>query len=197
MVDLRVRYILPLVPPLIILLAYGLNHLYQKISRPVYLLAALVFLALLNGHYFWDYIQRVSPLGFVIGRESRSEYLRRSMPDYRTMEYANQNLSATAKIYLLFMGRRAYYFERNYLHDGGEDPWLLLGLIRSAKSGADIENGFRQRGLTHVIAREDLLTQYWENNLTVENFRVWNAFVSGHVRLIYRDGRYAIYEIHG
>jgi hypothetical protein len=197
MVDLRVRYILPLVPALVILLVYGFYNLRQTIARPVYLVAALVFLNSLNVIYFWDYVQRVSPLRFLTGQESRSEYLRGTMPDYRMIEYANQNLPGTARIYLLFMGRRGYYSERDYLHDGGEDPWLLLGLIRSAKDGGDLENGFRQRGLTHIFAREDLLKHYLENNLTVENFKVWNAFVSGHVREFYRDGRYAIYEIHG
>jgi hypothetical protein len=197
MVDLRVRYILPLVPPLVILLVYAIHNIYLRISRPVYLFAAMILLVAVNGLYLWRYVELVSPLNFLAGQESRSEYLTRVMPDYRVMRYANENLPAAARIYLLFMGRRAYYCEREYFHDGGDNAALLVGLIGDAKESADIEIGLRKRGLTHLMVRTDLLLTYLKNNLTGENSGMWNGFVRAHLRTVYQDESYAVLEIHG
>jgi hypothetical protein len=134
---------------------------------------------------------------FLTGKENRSEYLTRVMPDYRVMRYANENLPTAARIYLLFMGRRAYYCERDYYHDGGDNAALLVGLIGDAKNSSDIEIGLRRRGLTHLMARTDLLVTFLQNNLTAENSDKWNRFVQTHLRTLYQDERYAVVEIHG
>jgi dolichyl-phosphate-mannose-protein mannosyltransferase len=197
MVDLRVRYILPLVPPLVILLVYAVHNIYLRIARPFYLFAVLILLVAMNGLYLWRYVELVSPLNFLAGRESRSEYLTRVMPDYRVMRYANENLPTAARIYLLFMGRRAYYCERDYYHDGGDNAVLLVGLIGDARESADIEFGLRKRGLTHLMVRTDLLLSYLKNNLTTENSGMWNGFVRAHLRTVYQDESYAVLEIHG
>ena len=197
MVELRVRYILPLVPPLVILLVYGIHNIYLRIARPFYLFAAMALLIAMNGLYLWRYVELVSPLNFLAGRESRSEYLTRVMPDYRVMRYANQSLPTSAKIYLLFMGRRAYYCERDYFHDGGDNASLLIAVIGSAKNSDDVKIGLSKRGLTHLMARKDLLMRYLGDNLTAENSNKWNDFVRAHLRTLYQDERYAVLQIHG
>ncbi len=197
LVDLRVRYILPLVPPLVILAVYGAHNIYLRIARPVVLFAAVSVLVALNGVYLWNYANEVSPVKFLTGKESRTEYLTRVMPDYRAMRFANENLPAVARIYLLFMGRRAYYCERDYFHEGGDNAALLVGLIGAAKESADIEIGLRKRGLTHLMVRTNLLLSYLKNNLTAENSGMWNGFVRDHVQTLYQDESYAVLEIHG
>jgi hypothetical protein len=196
MVDLRVRYILPLVPPLVILLVYGVHNIYLRIARPSYLFAAIVFLVAINGIYLWDYVQSVSALSFLTGRENRDEYLTRVMPDYRVMQYANQNLPSAARIYLLFMGRRAYYCERDYFHDGSDSAPLLLAVIGAAKNSEEIEIGLRKKRLTHLMVRKDLLIRFLENNLTADNAKKWDGFVRVHLRSLYQDERYAVFQIH-
>jgi len=196
MADLRVRYILPLVPPLVILLVYGVHNIYLRIARPAYLFAAIVFLVALNGIYLWDYVQSVSALSFLTGRENRDEYLTRVLPDYRVMQYANRNLPGAARIYLLFMGRRAYYCERDYFHDGGDNASLLLAVIGAAKNSEEIEIGLRKKRLTHLMVRKDLLIRFLENNLTADNAKKWDGFVRVHLRSLYQDERYAVFQIH-
>jgi len=196
MVDLRVRYILPLVPPLVILLVYGVHNIYLRIARPSYLFAAIVFLVAINGIYLWDYVQSVSALSFLTGRENRDEYLTRVMPDYRVMQYANRNLPGAARIYLLFMGRRAYYCERDYFHDGSDSAPLLLAVIGAAKNSEEIEIGLRKKRLTHLMVRKDLLIRFLENNLTADNAKKWDGFVRVHLRSLYQDERYAVFQIH-
>ena len=195
--DLRIRYILPIVPPLVILLVYGVHNIYLRIVHPSVLFGALILLMAVNGVYLLDYFQTVSPLDYLRGRESRVAYLTRMLPDYPPFQYVNRNLAATARIYLLFMGRRAYYCERDYFHDMGDNDSVLLQVIQSAKNSDEIGVKLRERGLTHLLAREDLLQRFLANNLTADNWDRWNGFVRAHAEKLYQDGRYSVYQIHG
>ena len=194
---LRVRYVLPIVPPLVILAVYGIHNIYLRIGRPGFLYAAVAFFALLHGVYLWNYFQYVSPIAYIFGRESRTAFLERTLPDYPVFEFVNRSLPESARIYLLFMGRRAYYCERDYYHDLGDNPALLLQAIQKARSGTEVAHDFGPRGITHLVAREDLLKPFLENNLTPEAVRVWNAFARDHLERLYQDGRYAVYRLHG
>src|SRR3970282_1336925 len=57
LVELRIRYILPIVPPLVILLVYGIHNIYLRIVRPSVLFAALVLLVALNGIYLGNHLR--------------------------------------------------------------------------------------------------------------------------------------------
>ena len=56
LVDLRVRYILPIVPAMVMLFTYGVFNLYLRIKRPAYLFAVLLCFATFNGYYLWRYL---------------------------------------------------------------------------------------------------------------------------------------------
>ena len=104
-----------------------------------------MFSAAFHGFYLWRYVQEVAPLSYVTGQESRDAYLTRFLPDYPVFQYVNRELPATAKIYLLFVGRRGYYCERDYFHDGGELPGLLLSAIQTAKEPGQMGKHLKQR----------------------------------------------------
>jgi hypothetical protein len=196
LVDLRVRYVLPIVPPLVVLFTYGVFNIYLRIRRPVYLFAAVVFFAAFNGTYLWHYFRDIAPLGYLTGQESRTAYLARMLPEYPAFRYVNQETSPAAKIYLLFIGRRAYHCERDYFHDGGELPGFLLGVVRSAKEPGDIARQLKAKGLTHFLARDDLLVRFLRDNLTPAQQRLWDAFVAQHLKNLFSDRGYSVAEIH-
>ncbi len=197
LVDIRVRYLLPIVPPLVALLVYGVFNIYLRIKRPAYLFAVLLFFAALHGVYLWRYFEAVRPMGYLTGRESRETYLTRVVPEYPVFAYINRELPATAKIYLLFIGRRAYYCERDYVHDGGELPGLLVSAIQSAKDSSQIAKTLKKQGITHLMVREDLLVQFLNNNLNRSQRIVWNGFVAKQLRPRFRDRGYALYQLDG
>lgn len=197
LVDLRIRYILPIVPPLVILAVYGIFNLYLRIKRPVYLFFGLLVFAAWHGAYLWGYINAAEPYGYLTGSESRDAYLSRMLPEYGAFRYINRETPGSAKIYLLFVGRRAYYCERNYFHDGGDLPGYLLAAIRSAESAAEIEAVLRQKQITHLMAREDLLTRFLGDNLAPDERARWNRFVETYLELEFRGRGYAVYRLHG
>jgi hypothetical protein len=197
LVDLRVRYILPIVPPLVILLTYGIFNVYLRIRKPAYLFAALVSFAAFNGYYLWRYVQEVSPLGYITGQESRSAYLTRLLPEYPAFQFINGELPPTTKIYLLFAGRRTYHCKREYFHDGGELPGFLLDAIRSAKEPADIGRRIKTKQLTHLLVREDLLVRFLNDNLDPREKRLWDAFASDHLKRLFGRQGYSVLQLHG
>jgi hypothetical protein len=197
LVDLRIRYILPMVPALVALLVYSVFNIYLRIRRPDYLFAALLFFVSLNTSYLWNYWQEEKPIGYLFGRERREDYLARRLAEFPAYQYANRELPSTAKIYLLFVGRRAYYCEREYFHDAGELPGFLFAALTSAKEPADIGRQLKAKRLTHLLVRDDLLERFLGDNLDPGLQRLWASFASDHLRPLYRVSGYSVLELHG
>jgi hypothetical protein len=112
------------------------------------------------------------------------------------MRYVNHAVAPSAKIYLLFLGRRAYYCERDYFHDAGELPAFLIGAIQKAKDSRAIGQILDNKSITHLMIREDLLTRFLSENLTPAQGRLWNDFATTRLKLAFRERGYAVYEIH-
>jgi hypothetical protein len=197
LVDLRVRYVLPIVPPLVVLAVYGIFNVYLNIRRPALLAVGLAVVAALHASHLWRYYADVRPLDYLTGQESREDHLRRMLPGYPAFHYVNRELPATAKVYLLFVGRRAYYCERDYFHDGGELPALLVSAIRSASDPEQIGKALEGRGITHLVVREDLLRTFLADNLRPVEQARWNDFAGTHLRAQFRDGGYGVYQLYG
>ena len=195
LIDMRIRYILPIVPALVLLLGYGIFNLYLSIKRPFLLYLTLRLFAAWHGTYLWGYVEDNRPFKYLMGSESREAFLLRALPEHSAMRYVNEKVTSTAKIYLLFLGRRAYYCERDYFHDAGELPAFLIGAIQKAKDPEDIGRILQSRNLTHLMLREDLLIRFLTDNLTPDQGRMWNVFATTRLRLAFRERSYAVYEI--
>lgn len=197
LVDLRIRYILSIVAPLVMLAVYGIFNVYLRIKRPVYLFVGLAAFVAWHGSYLWRYVRATEPFGYLSGSESRDTYLERMLPEYASFKYINSATAPTAKIYLLFVGRRGYYCERDYFHDGGDLPGYLLGVIRAAKSPDQIDQALKQKQITHLMVREELLVDFLTHNLTPTQAEVWRQFAQSGLILNFRDRGHAVYQLHG
>ena len=197
LVGLRIRYILSMVPPLIALSVYGVFNVYLRIKRPVYLSVVLLAFASWHGVYLWHYFQAAAPLNYLVGSESRQAYLARMLPEYAALQYIKRETSPAAKIYLLFAGRRAYYCERDYFHDGGDLPGFLLAAVRGAKAPEQIGQSLKQKTITHLLTRDDLLAQFLSHNLTAQQAQVWNEFAVNRLKLKFRERGFSVYQING
>jgi hypothetical protein len=155
----------------------------------------LVFAAW-HGSYLWRYAQGGETFPYLRGSETREAFLTRALAEYPAMEYINRKVAPDAKIYLLFLGRRAYYCERDYFHDAGELPAFLIGAIRKAKDPQDIGQILNSRKITHLMIREDLLTRFLSENLSEVEGRLWNRFAATHLKVVFRERGYAVYEIY-
>jgi hypothetical protein len=195
--EVRIRYLLPILPPLVILLVYAVHNIYMRITYPWPAFLVVIFFLALNAVYLASYYQRISPWGYLLGRESRSQYLSRMLPEYPVLEYANKNLPVGSRIYLLFAGRRAYYCRRDCFYDYGETPALLLQWLRTAENEKSVKQELDARRLTHFVIREDLLQRYLATNLTPQQQQVWQSFARRHLKGLFSGRGFSLYQIHG
>ena len=197
LVDLRIRYILVIVPPLVVLVVYGIFNVYLRIKQPAYLFAAVLLFAGINLSYLWQYFRDVAPVRYLLSNGSREAYLVERLAEYPAFQYINRELPSAAKIYLLFVGRRGYYCDREYFHDGGELPGFLFAAIRSAKEPADIGRELESKHLTHLLVRDELLSRFLRDNLDPAHQRVWDSFALSHLKTLFRDRGYSVLQVHG
>jgi len=197
LVEIRIRYILMIVPPLIVLSVYGVFNVYLRIKRPAYVAGVLLVFIAWHGSYLWRYVSDLAPLAYLRGSESRDAYLARMLPEYTALQFINRHTEPSAKIYLLFIGRRAYYCERNYFHDGGELPGFLLATIRAAKSPEQIAQSLKQMHISHLMLREYLLAAFLSNNLTADQAKLWNEFAATRLTPVFRERGHSVYQLNG
>lgn len=169
---LRIRYLVPMVPFLVILSMYGLYHIEmltpkhvakQSVAFVIWLLPITLMLAW-NGHYFYGQFKKIDPLSYISGRLSRDEYLAKQLPEYQVMQYANKHLPASAKILCIFMGWRGYYLDKPHSFDYHDNQNGLIALLN--KPGITVEKigqWLKEKGFSYLLIRRDLLYNQLRN----------------------------------
>jgi hypothetical protein len=200
---LRVRYLVPMVPCLVILSMYGLNNLELLAARHLHrprLLTAVWFVPVIlllawNGSYIRQQFQEVDPLSYITGRVSRDEYLSRQLPEYPIMQYANKNLPESAKILCIFMGRRGYYLDRPHFFDTYGKKNGLLALLNKPESNLlTVLNNFQEQKIDYLLVRTDLMAQ-WLHNAGNQQQQLWNQLNRNHLIAVNTHLNYILYQV--
>ena len=196
---IRIRYIAPVIPPLVILSMFGLHRVVDGLGRRgsgmgraagiIIVVAALM----LNAVYLVRQFSVVRPLDYISGKVDRSAYISRHRPEYPAIRYANQYLPGKAKIMGIFMGNRRYYSDRNLVLN----DYQLANLVLRMPSPKEAARRLIRRGYTHLLIRHDLFTSTIENDLNAEQKTKMALFFDHHTRLLFTEGGYGLYEIRG
>lgn len=198
---LRIRYLVPMVPCLVILSMYGLNNAEKlaakytnKVSKLVWPLTVCLLL-LWNANYIRQQFQEVDPLSYITGRVSRDEYLSKQLPEYPIMQYVNRHLPQSAKILCLFMGNRGYYLHREHLFEEyTNSKFLLSWLQQPGTSLAMLQQKFQQEKITHLLIRVDLMIQ-WLNDAEPHQQQLWNQLNQNHLIVMNTHLNYILYQV--
>jgi hypothetical protein len=200
---LRIRYLVPMVPFLVILSMYGLHNLETLAEqhlkhRPLVLLVWLLPTSLLlawNGSYIYQQVQKVDPLSYITGRLSRDAYLTKQLPEYTVMQYANKNLPVSAKILCVFAGWRGYYLDRPHSFDyHGNQNGLLAWLQRSEMTSEEIKQLLAKNGTSYLLIRQDLLYQ-WLQQAKISTQQLWLEFEQRYMLPLASHSQYILYQI--
>ncbi len=70
-------------------------------------------------------------------------------------------------------------------------------MIQEAQSESGVKTKLEEKGLTHLLVRDELLQRFLRNNLSSEKQKLWDSFVALHLRGLFRDQRYSLYQVHG
>jgi 4-amino-4-deoxy-L-arabinose transferase-like glycosyltransferase len=197
---LRVRYLVPMVPFLVILSMQGLYQLdlltarYRRINQMAWLLPVTLLLVW-NASYIHQQFQKLEPLHYITGKLSRDEYLAQQLPEYSLMQYAHANLPESAKILCLFMGWRGYYLDRPHLFDEQGNPHLLYAWLHEPGITAEeIGKRLEKRGLDHLLVRRDLLYFLLQQGEQAPQ-QLWLELEQRHLVPLASHLSYALYRI--
>lgn len=199
--DMRIRYIAPLLPALVLLAMFGLHNLYGlvagHVSRntrsvlTVMIHGAMVVMIILNGQYIYKQFRHVAPLGYLSGQVDRDAYIQKYRPEYPVFKYINAHLDPKARLLAVFMGRRNYYTDREMIF-GIE---LLKDIVKTAHSVQELWGAVGQHGFTHLIMERRLYEKWQKETFTAQERAQLSDFWRKHAALIYRHGSYELYRL--
>jgi len=200
--DMRIRYVAPIIPPLVILAVIGISDLgvYIKghsswvVSRcgiGVLVLGVALFLVP-NLQYAKEQFRIVEPLRFLSGDISRDDYIQKFRPEYAAMRYINSYLPMDARVLGVFLGNRRYYCDRDLIFDG-----TLEAGIRSAASAEVLAAMLREKGFTHVIIQHDLFDKFILSRLSVDRLNLFKTFIMNHTKSLFSENGHILFELNG
>jgi len=199
--DLRIRYIAPIIAPLVVLSVFGLaktavfvrSMQKEKIRR--YGSAAIGFAAalalFLNGEYVLRQFESVQPSSYIAGKVSREEYITRYRPEYPAIKFINEHLPADALVSFLFLGRRGYYCDRNYFHGEGR----LESILKEARTPGDIQALLSRSGTTHLIVYDPLFAKWVINNFHDEKLNNLNIFFKKYTKIMFNNNSISVLSL--
>jgi hypothetical protein len=201
LVDMRVRYLGPILPPLAILAAIGIHDLMgflQKRGRPWLrlfgpgaLAAAVAGLLALNGAYIVGLFKVVEPFDYLGGRLSRDDYILKHRPEYAAVSWLNHHLPQDAKIISLFNGNRIYYSDREMV----SAPELFAALVESGDSPEALCNGLLKHGFSHMLVRADLFHHWVGQRFDEPSRQRLQGFIGAHLRELMQANGFLVFRI--
>jgi hypothetical protein len=199
--DMRIRYIAPIIPPLVILSMYGLQQINtlinERLSASAPRVAAMGVVAIaacmlgMNGGYVWGQFKQVDPLSFLSGRLDRHAYIQKYRPEYAAIKYANENLTKQVKILCIFLGNRRYYSDRELVFGDGFFRKTML----DAERPDNILTDLKERNITHLLIRYDMFNQWTNRQLSQGSKKILGSFFKNQTRCIFSKAGYGLFRL--
>lgn len=193
---MRIRYVLPALPPLLIVNLFGLRALISRISNPVrsLVIACIVVSVGVNFHYLWVRMNFVKPWLYLASYESRDEFLGRLVGSYRPIQWVNANLPKDARVLFIMVGHRGYYCERAYQLVPGFGR-KILDIMIEREDAASLRRIFSELNVTHILSNHYLVFKYLGFTHTSEEIDKLKRNMGQISNQVYREGPYSVLQI--
>jgi hypothetical protein len=194
--SMRIRYVSPMIPSLVVLSVGGLRSLmidladrYPAISwRKVILPIVVAGLMVPNAIYAKQLFADTDPIAYLTGKTSRQAYIIARRPEFAIFDYANRNLGKDAHLLSLFLSRRHYYCEIPITEANG----YFLGVVRQASSGREIAAVLGEEGYTHIVLNGPLVNRWLADNLSRSQKAMAKDFFSRWTSVVFRNENYSL-----
>ena len=204
---LRVRYISPIIPPLVILSVFGLKKLldvikefssttHRKIGWTIIFLIIL-FSLWLNAHYVFTQYKYVRPFDYLTGTLTRDEYIETFRKEYPAMRYINTNLSPEARVLFFYLGNRGYYCDRDYVFDMQKGVSTFWEILKRSNSPEEVLTELENRNVTHLLIRYDIFDRWVKNDFEDRERTIVSQFFKKYVKSLYFKWGYGVYRLEG
>jgi hypothetical protein len=199
--DMRIRWIGPIVPLLVILSVLGLYEIIAVINDRYlgtagktikgFVFVFLTFLVSLNAFYIIDLFKIVEPMSYISGRAGRDEYIEKYRQEYAAINYANHNTPDNVKIMCMFLGNRSYYIDREVVFNYN----LATKEVIREDSSEKILIDLKKRKITHLLIRYDLFSKWLQDNYSEMEKEVINKFFKKHTSLHFSKNGHGLYQL--
>ncbi|NPV03235.1 MAG: phospholipid carrier-dependent glycosyltransferase [Syntrophaceae bacterium] len=202
--DLRIRYILSTLPFMTILAVMGIRNAVEWLRARRHragaaaagvAAAGVAVLIVLNLVYLGNLVAGVGPMPYILGEESRDEFLSRQVGSYRAVAYINRNLPQDAVVCLLYLSGRGYYLERDYIHHAGLEAGIVKAMARFSADPAAMSGFLKSLGGSHLLVQEALLAKALEDNIPAETLRGVRQMLAESLVKLYESNGHAVYWI--
>jgi len=202
--DQIVRYMLPVIPFLSILTVMGMINIWDwaiKRSGPLRSIVIAAFLAAfilsISGNIFYmnNYYQKINPMRYLSGMETRDEFIARHISSYDAMQYLNAHAPDNASIRLIFLAGRGYYLDREY----SEGTSYGMGDVRELAARVEDKESFQtylqSLNCTYFLVRNDLLEKFLNDNYPWHTRQLFTRRINESMDVVYDKGGYTILRI--
>jgi len=200
--DMRIRYVGPTIPPLVILSTLGIHHLIGAITnsaqrgRAVFAFGvigtALVWLLGQNLNYVASQFRVIDPVSYLEGTLTRDQYIQKYRAEYDVIRYANANLPPGEKIFCLFTGGRIYYSD----HEMPQGEGFFRNALLRVASPADISHRLRRMEVKHLLVRIDVLNGFADGFDADTRHRL-DCFFTSEVESVFVSRGYGLFRLRG
>ena len=199
--DMRVRYIAPIIPPLVILSTLGLRNLIHALTQKNpwpdgriwtgFVAFGIAVLICMNMIYIWEQFKSVQPISYISGRVGRDTYIEKYRPEYAAIRFANQHLPENAKLFCLFLGDRSYYSDREMFFG---DTYFSR-IVKQANSAERLWLEFQKINITYLLIRYDIFNRWSGHQFDAREQTMLGIFFKSHAELIFAKGGYGLYRL--
>jgi 4-amino-4-deoxy-L-arabinose transferase-like glycosyltransferase len=202
--QIRIRYILPAIPFLAILSAAGLVNIFQWLSMQKKLLraAGMAVLAVVtagllgfNAAYLQHYFKKISPVDYLMKKESRDDFIARHDGSYPAMVYINNHTPEDSRIVLVLLAGRGYYLNRDYREErsAGMGMDMIRSMVEYSRDEKTFQKYLASLDCTHLLIRYHLFQQFLKEQYDPETIRQLEKRMNTALKKIYDDSRYAVF----
>ncbi len=199
--DLRIRYISPMIPSLVILSVFGIKNIFVRVlaspgralqwSGTAFACLLLIFFLSLNALYVADQFRYVNPLPYLRGTISRDDYISKYRFEYPAMQYINSHLPSDALVLFVFMGDRGYYCDREYIPNGSDQ---LSEFLKAGYSPEHIYEKLKNKKVSHLLVYFRILNS-WADSLSSGDRAVLDEFVKHYLHPVYSKNGVGIFAL--
>lgn len=195
--DMRIRYIITIVTPMIVLAVFGLHHISQRLSTQsppstAQTTTALLLAAFFSYNLFYaaNLYKKIDPMPFITGDISRDEYISHHLPYFSLNQVANKVVPENGKLLGVYTGNRRYYLDVPHTLQSE----MIFHLARNASDAKDLAEKMSEYQITHLLVRVDL----FNNKLSGESDevkRLLSDFFKRNIQLLASQDRFSLYQI--
>lgn len=194
----RIRYMLPLIGPVIVLLSCAMEliaaHIRESYRKYFFIAITLIHLYF-SFTYLFALLKSTKAVPYVFGELSKREYLLQSMDEYRLTEYVNQNLPDNSYVYLLLTGNRFYYYDKRVISGGYFSANKLIEWLKISGSAEFLAKELKSRGIGYILAHTERTQETLKSLLNEEETIIWNRFQSNYMKPLQAANGYSLWQI--